>query len=222
MTITTTTLTEADDPMVLRTAREDLTFLPWRRLAVVGDSIAAGIGDQWPGYADRSWADRVADDLRAAHPDLAYLNTGVVGATIGDVRADQLRTALDFGPDLVHLCCGGNDLFLNGADLRSVEDDLDELCTDLTADGARLSMFTLADAFTGPFLPLRPQFSAFADIVRRVAAAHDAILTEFWAHPARLRDSWLSADHIHLTRAGHAVVAGEVTASLVRFSTALA
>ena len=210
---------EADDPMLLApgTAREMLAGTPWRRFAVIGDSIAAGTGDPWPGYADVPWADRLAATMTSVHPDLAYVNTGKIGATIGQVHDEQLRPLLEFRPDLVHVSCGGNDLFLHDADLGTVERDLDDLCAAAAANGAQLSMFTLADAFTGPLLSLRPTFIAFADIVRRVAIRHDAILTEFWDHPARLRPNWLSADHIHLTMAGHAVVASEVTRSLARF-----
>ena len=208
--------TEAGDPMLLSpgAAHAMLAGTPWRRFAVIGDSIAAGTGDPWPGYADVPWADRLAATLTAVHPDLAYINTGKIGATIGQVHDEQLRAVLDFGTDLVHVSCGGNDLFLHDADLLEVERGLDELCAAATADGARLSMFTLADAFTGRLRPFRPRFVEYAAIVRRVAARHDAILTELWDHPARLRRNWLSADHIHLTMAGHAVVATEVTRSL--------
>ncbi|WP_307188374.1 SGNH/GDSL hydrolase family protein [Nocardia acidivorans] len=207
-----------DDPYLLSdaTARELLAVTPWRRFAVVGDSTAAGTGDSSPGYERLPWPDRLARWLRAAHPDTDYLNTGRMGATIPEVRAEQLAALGDFRPDLVHVTCGGNDLMRRDADIVAVERDLDALCERVAATGARLSMFTLADAFTGPLLPLRPRFAAFAESVRRVAARHDAILTEFWSHPARLRQDWLSADHIHLTMAGQAVVAAELAKSLAR------
>ncbi|MCK8614669.1 SGNH/GDSL hydrolase family protein [Gordonia sp. C13] len=211
------TLTEANDPMLLSeaAARELLRGAPWQRFAVLGDSVAAGTGDPWPGYADVPWADRLAATMTAVRPDLVYLNTGVYGATIDQVRREQLSTILDFQPDLVHVSCGGNDLFY-GSDLTDIERDLDSLCAVLAGSGAQLSLFTLANAFTDRLRRFQPSFAAYADIVRRVAANHDAILTEFWDHPARLRTNWLSADHIHLTKAGHAVVTTEVTRSLGR------
>ncbi|MBL1073766.1 SGNH/GDSL hydrolase family protein [Nocardia sp. 2] len=210
--------TEANDPLVLSdaAARALLRETPWRRFAVIGDSTAAGTGDPAPGYETLPWADRLGRWLRDAHPESAYLNTGRMGATIPEVGAEQLDRLYAFRPDLVHVTCGGNDLFLRNAELAEVEHDLDELCASATSTGARLSMFTLADAFTGRMTPLRPRFAAFADIVRRVAARHDAILTEFWEHPARLRADWLSADLIHLTMAGHAVVAAELAKSYAR------
>ncbi|MGV9711630.1 SGNH/GDSL hydrolase family protein [Gordonia sp. NPDC003424] len=206
---------EVDDPLVLapEDARLRLAGAPWQRFAVIGDSIAEGIGDRSPGYADLPWADRVATMLRSVRPNLAYLNTGRTGATTSQVHTEQLSTLADFEPDLVHISCGGNDVFL-GADMDTVEHDLDALCTAVVATGATVSMFTLADAFTGKFASFRPRFDEFAGIVRRVAHHHDAVLTEFWDHPARLRRNWLSDDRIHLSRAGHAVVASEVARSL--------
>ena len=49
----------------------------WRRLAVLGDSIAAGVGDPVDGYQDRAWADRLAAALGVIH-----LNTGRAGAKL--------------------------------------------------------------------------------------------------------------------------------------------
>ncbi|WP_327139659.1 SGNH/GDSL hydrolase family protein [Nocardia sp. NBC_01327] len=207
-----------EDPMLLSdtAARDLLRPAPWRRFAVIGDSIAAGTGDPAPGFAMLPWADRLAGWLRAAHPEARYLNTGRMGATLGEIRAEQLATLHEFHPDLVFVNGGGNDLMRREADLGAVEQDLDQLCAEATATGARLALFTLADAFTGPLQPLRPRFAAFAEAVRRVAARHDAILVEFWGHPARLRPDWLSADRIHLTMAGQAIVAAELAKSLAR------
>ncbi|MFE3255368.1 SGNH/GDSL hydrolase family protein [Nocardia sp. NPDC059091] len=213
-----TARTEATDPFTLSdpAAAAILRDVPFRRFAVIGDSTAAGTGDPWPGYDTLPWADRVARWLLAAHPSTDYLNTGVLGAVIVDVTAAQLPALEAFRPDLVHVTCGGNDLFLRNARLPDVEAALDELCTRVAATGARLSLFTLADSFTGRMAPLRPLFAGFADAVRRVAVRHDAVLTEFWDHPARLRPDWLSADLIHLTMAGHAVVAAEIAKNLAR------
>lgn len=214
------THTEADDPLLLTAAQADalLTGAPWRRFAVLGDSIAAGTGDPSPGYEPTGWADRVAAALGRIAPTLAYRNTGRIGATSTQVLDQQLPEILEFAPDLVHVNCGGNDLFEPGADLDRLHANLATICTALTATGAQLSLFTVADVWTvermSPMRLMRSKMAALNDVVRATAAEHDALLTEFWTHPVRLRPTLMSADLIHFTTSGHAVVATEVIKTL--------
>ncbi|MFI9505182.1 SGNH/GDSL hydrolase family protein [Nocardia sp. NPDC052566] len=213
------TRTEFNDPMLLTTAdaRQLLTGAPWRRFAVLGDSIAQGIGDPSPGYRTAGWADRVAAILSAANPGVAYRNTGRMGATSAQVLAEQLPAALEFRPDLVHLVCGGNDL-LTGGDMTLLRGNLDAMFAALASTGAQLSTFTLADVWEvermAPMRPMRDRMAEINDVIRAVAADYDAILVEFWDHPLRLRPDLMSADLIHFTMSGHAVVATEVVRAL--------
>ena len=62
-------ITDEDAAALLLDAR-------WRRFAVLGDSMAAGIGDDVPGYPSGGWATTIARALQRVHPDAAYLNTG--------------------------------------------------------------------------------------------------------------------------------------------------
>src|SRR3712207_2377913 len=73
---------------------------PWRRLAVLGDSIAEGVGEPHPGYRDLSWIDRIAEPLRAAAGGLAVTNLGRRDLLAREVRERQLLPALAFEPDL--------------------------------------------------------------------------------------------------------------------------
>jgi len=212
--------TEANDPMLLSTtaARDLLAAAPWQRYAVLGDSIAQGVGDPSPGYDTLGWADRIAAVLKATNPALAYLNTGRIGATSAQVLADQLPRVLEFEPDLVHLSCGGNDLFVPGGSLDELRANLDALFGALARNGAQISTFTLADVWDvermAPMRPMRERISALNDIVRELAARYDAILVEFWDHPLRLRPEVMSDDLIHFTMSGHAVVATEMVRAL--------
>jgi lysophospholipase L1-like esterase len=211
---------EADDPLVLppEQAVALLAGAPWQRFAVLGDSIAAGTGDPSPGYAPTGWAERVAAHLASVNPTLAYRNTGRIGATSGQVIDRQLTEILEFGPDLVHLSCGGNDLFTAGGDVDQLHKNLSTILTALAATGAQLSIFTVADVWSvermAPMRAMRPQMIVLNEVVRAVAAEFDAVLTEFWNHPLRSRPELMSADLIHFTTSGHAVVAGEVVRSL--------
>ncbi|MEV0077501.1 SGNH/GDSL hydrolase family protein [Nocardia neocaledoniensis] len=212
--------TEADDPLLLApdAAAALLRDAPWRRFAVLGDSIAAGTGDPSPGYAATGWADRVAATLSAVNPALAYLNTGRVGATTGQVRERQLPQILEFAPDLVHVSCGGNDLFEAGGDPGALRENLSAIFAALTEAGATVSTFTVADVWAvdrmAPMRAMRPRMATMNEVIRSVADEYDAVLTEFWEHPVRTRASLMSADLIHFTTSGHAVVATEVVRAL--------
>ncbi|WP_336083288.1 SGNH/GDSL hydrolase family protein [Nocardia sp. SSK8] len=212
--------TEADDPLVLPPDQASalVRAAPWRRFAVLGDSIAAGTGDPSPGYAPGGWADRVAATLSTVNPGLVYRNTGRIGATSGQVRRHQLPEILAFAPDLVHVSCGGNDLFEADGDLNRLRDNLSAILDALSGTGAQLSIFTVADVWTtermAPMRAMRPRMAELNAVIREVATEFDAVLTEFWDHPLRLRPGLMSADLIHFTTSGHAVVAGEVVRAL--------
>ncbi|WP_330232381.1 SGNH/GDSL hydrolase family protein [Nocardia sp. NBC_00508] len=212
--------TEANDPMLLppEEQRRLLADAPWRRYAVLGDSIAQGVGDPSPGYEPVGWADRVAAVLTAVRPGLAYSNTGRIGATSAQVLAEQLPFVLEFRPDLVHLSCGGNDLFLPGGDIASLRENLNTLFGTLARTGAQVVTFTLADVWEiehmAPMRPMRDRMAALNDLVRELAARYDALLLELWAHPLRLRPDLMSADLIHFSMSGHAVLASDMVRTL--------
>lgn len=209
-----TVFTEATDPMCLPAdaARALLAEAPWRRYAVLGDSIAQGVGDPSPGYAPVPWADRVAEALG---PELTYLNTGKMGATSREVIDTQLQRVLDFRPDLVHISGGANDLWAPDADLEVTARNLDALFAAVDSIGARTAIFTIADVFVGSRMQaVRARFAAYNDVVREVASRYDSIVVELWNHPLRHRPDVLSADRIHFTMVGHAVAATEMIMAL--------
>ncbi|MEE2032434.1 SGNH/GDSL hydrolase family protein [Rhodococcus chondri] len=209
--------TEATDPMCLPPHAQTalLVDATWTRYAVMGDSIAEGTGDASPGYTTSPWADRVAAALRTVHPDLDYLNTGRMGATSGRVVETQLSTVLEFGPDLIHITCGSNDLWSPEADLRRTADNLELLFSAAYDSGATVTTLTLADAFVGEdMLRMRDGVIAVNELVRNLAAKYGAVLLDLWNHPLRLRPELLSADRIHFTMNGHAVLASEMVRAL--------
>ncbi|WP_408637749.1 SGNH/GDSL hydrolase family protein [Nocardia bovistercoris] len=211
--------TEATDPMLLGpdAANELLAGAPWRRFAAVGDSLALGVGDPSPGYRDIGWSDRLAEILTGVRPDLEYLNTGKIGATVDQVLEHQLHPVLDFRPDLVHISCGGNDLFQPGG-LDRLPKRLDRLFEAVASTGALIFAFTIADVWNTERMAamrrMREPMAALNAIVRELATRYDALLVEFWDHPLRLRPEIMSADLIHFTTGGHAVVTSEVVRAL--------
>ncbi|WP_392965195.1 SGNH/GDSL hydrolase family protein [Streptomyces sp. LN245] len=209
---------ELDDPLTLSHDEcvQLLRGAPWQRLAVMGDSFAAGLGDPSQGYAQVPWPQRISAALGSGNPDFGYLNTGVKGKRTGAVRAEQLDQVLAFRPDLVNVAAGGNDLFDAEPDLDGVEADLDAMYTALRGQGADIFTFTVTNVFESvPELSLfRDRTAALNDRIRAVARRHDAVLVEMWSHPVRLRPNLMSADGIHFAMEGHAALAAEIVKAL--------
>ncbi|MEV0780545.1 SGNH/GDSL hydrolase family protein [Streptomyces sp. NPDC050433] len=210
-------LTEETDPFCLSPARaaQLLAGAPWRRFAVAGDSLAAGTGDPSPGYANLPWGDRVADALRQIRPELAYLNTGTIGATTADTLGRQMEEIVAFAPDLLHISCGANDLFRRRPDFDAVEHTARRVFELAAGTGARLTTFTLGRAFDVPAFPdFAERVRTLNAITQELAVEYDIVLVDMWDHPLNARPDLLSADRIHFSTSGQAVMASEVIKGL--------
>ncbi|WP_327291821.1 SGNH/GDSL hydrolase family protein [Streptomyces sp. NBC_01198] len=217
---------EAADPHCLAEGEgaELLRGAPWRRFAVVGDSLAEGLGDPQRGYRTGSWADRTAEALLTAAPDAVHTNLGMRGLTTAQVRERQADRAAAFAPDLVAVVCGGNDLLLPGFSPAVVAREMDLLFGRLAAPGTTLLTFALANvAAAVPELrggPLEKGVARLNGIVRRSAERHGAVLVEMYDHPAVGDRDLYSADLVHATARGHAVIAAATIRALSRQITA--
>ena len=87
--------------------------VPWvfendTRYLVMGDSLGAGYGaiPQTKGYAYRLYQNGTFDTLK----NTLFNNASIIGARSVEVAAHQLPQAQLFGPDVVTLTVGGNDL----------------------------------------------------------------------------------------------------------------
>lgn len=214
---------EATDPHCLtgEQARGALAGAPWRRLLVMGDSIAAGIGDPVDGYHDLPWAERLAGSLRAATGTLSYLNLGVRGVRAAEARAHQLDRALSFAPDLAVVACGANDALRRSFTPSAVKAELEAIVGPLHATGALVVTFGVFDLSTTSFVPaerragLRERLHALGEVTRTVAGRHGGVHVDLLGHPAT-DDDLFSDDRIHVNRRGHAIVATETVRSLGR------
>ncbi|MFI5539649.1 SGNH/GDSL hydrolase family protein [Nocardia sp. NPDC051900] len=210
-------LTEETDPFCLDQgdAVALLAEAPWGRYAVVGDSLSAGTGDPTPGYRDQGWSDRVADVLRAVRPDLDYLNVSEIGATTAQTLEKQAARMLEFSPDLLHLPCGANDIARRRPDFGEIERTLRQMYDLAKGTGALLTTFTLGKAYVVPVFPDWPErIATVNEIVRGLASEYGALVVDMWDHPINDRDNLLSADGIHFSTSGQAVMAAEVVKKL--------
>jgi lysophospholipase L1-like esterase len=215
--MTSTHLTEESDPFCLPSldAAALLFDAPWRRFAVIGDSLSAGTGDPSPGYEDKGWSDRFADILRRVRPDLEYLNTAEDGATTAQTLEKQMDHALEFEPDLLHLPCGANDLVRRQPDFEEIEQKLRRMYELASQTGAQLTTFTLGRAYVIPVFPdWSERVARINDITRGLAAEYEAVVVDMWDHPVNAREDLLSEDRIHFSTSGQAVMATEMVKNL--------
>jgi lysophospholipase L1-like esterase len=217
MTTATLPSTEETDPFCLPPldAAALLFDAPWRRFAVIGDSLSAGIGDPSPGYATMGWADRVADTLRRVHPDLAYLNTAQTKATTAQALENQAERIRAFAPDLLHVPSGANDIVRRTPDFGHIEETLRDMYRLAAGTGAQLMTFTMGKAYVVPVFPdWDERVRTVNTITRRLAAEYGALVADMWGHPINDRANLLSADGIHFSASGQAVMASEVVKQL--------
>jgi lysophospholipase L1-like esterase len=150
---------------------------------------------------------------------LEYLNLGVRYLRAAEVRARQLRPALEFGPDLVSVVCGGNDMLSRDFSAGAVEEELTGLVAPLRGTGADVFVFTIQD-ITAVFPEhlamggLRERIQLFNDQVRAVAGRHGAMVVDMWAHPTSADRDVFSSDMLHASMRGHAVLASAVAGAL--------
>jgi lysophospholipase L1-like esterase len=217
MTSDSQLLTEATDPDVLspEAGARILASAPWRRFGVFGDSLSLGVGDPTPGYDDLGWSARVERVLRRVNPDLTHLNTARVGATTAQALAEQAERIEEFGPDLLHLNSGANDIMRRRPDWSRIEGDLRAMYEWAGGTGAQLSVFTLGRAFVVPAFPdFTDRVARLNDITRALAAEYGAVVADCWDHPLNDRPNLLSADRIHFATTGQAVIAGLLVRAL--------
>jgi len=181
----------------------------FRRIVVLGDSIAVHRGDPVDGYPTQTWAERI---VLAFAPD-AYLNLGVSGAEAAEVRAGQLERALSFRPDLAFVAAGANDATRRSFRPDRVESELDRMIGPLGRAGAlvvTLGCFDLSATLGGA---AAGRLRSLGDLTARVVRRHGGLHVSFSDRPAH-RDGVLGADGLHINARGHAVVAATLLSQL--------
>jgi acyl-CoA thioesterase I len=157
------------------------------KLAVLGDSIAAGYGLS----PDQAFPVRLQAALAAQGRKVTVLNHGVSGDTTagGLERVDWM---LADKPDIVLVALGGNDM-LRGTDPAATERNLDAIITKLKAAGVEVWL-------AGMVAPRNfgPEYTkAFDSLYGRLAAKYDVPLYPFLLDGVAQVDGLNQADGIH-------------------------
>lgn len=194
---------------------EMLRGAPWRRVAVLGDSIAEGVREDHPGFRDLSWIDVIVEPLEALEPGVEVLNLGLRNLLAAEARERQLEAALAFEPDLAIVAAGGNDALRPTYEPAAVEGEVDAMVSALRGAGADVLMITLMDIVAAGVIPaeyasaLDERLGSLAAVTRTVAERHGALLVDMRSHPASADPGVYSSDRLHLNTRGHAIVGAE-------------
>jgi lysophospholipase L1-like esterase len=197
-----------------------LAGAPWCRFAVLGDSLAEGIGEPTDGFPDKGFAEQIADALDRARPGLAYLNLGTRDLRADAIRATQLAPALAFRPDLAMVVAGGNDLLRSRFAIEPVAEHIDAMVAALRATGADVVTIGLFDGKASPYIPeerrgpIVERIHQLNDRTWQIALVHDAIHVDFTNHPGTDDPGLYGSDGLHGNRRGHAFTAGVVIQAL--------
>ncbi|KAB2592762.1 SGNH/GDSL hydrolase family protein [Streptomyces arboris] len=212
---------ESSDPycMAPDAAARLLRHLPWKRLAVVGDSVTAGVMDPLPGYRDRSFADRFTDALAATRPGFAAVNLATPHLLLDQIRDRQLAAALQFQPDVVMVSAGGNDAF-RSFDPETLRAELSALLMPLAESGAFVITIGLFDVARSGLVPpehadgMARRFDELDRITAGLARALGGIHVDTHHHPLAADPGIYAADRIHANARGHAVAFAAIATAL--------
>lgn len=216
------TYDEATDPYCLREGESArlLAGHPWRRFVVLGDSVAEGLAEPVAGYSELQLADRLAAELSAACPKLAYLNLGHRGLRAHEVHASQLEPALKFRPDLALVVCGGNDAFPATYRPEAVDVELTAMITALRTAGADVITVGIYNVSYGPNIEdwlrpgLRQRMRTLSERTGAIAAELGTLHLNLSAHPLVTDPSLYSSDGRHGNARSDAIAVAEAVRML--------
>ena len=192
-----------------------------------GDSITHGNrGNDQNHYLGHGYAYMIAGRLDADmyQSDLKFMNRGISGNRIPDLRNRWQKDALDLKPDFLSILIGVNDVsrWASGAEDKDAE-EYESLYMQLLKDTATAlpkTKFILCDPFVLPVKMVKDRWESMKSnidrcraIVAKLAEANGAIhmrLQEvFDAACTRAEASHWIWDGIHPTPAGHELIARE-------------
>ncbi|MFF4257775.1 SGNH/GDSL hydrolase family protein [Streptomyces sp. NPDC001663] len=186
------------------------------RYVALGDSQTEGLGDGDEVRGLRGWADRLAEQVARSSPDLLYANLAVRGRLAGQVHAEQLAPALALKPDLATVVAGLNDVMRPRFDADEVAGHLEAMFAALTAQGARVATLTFPDiGQIAPLArPLAPRVVAVNSRIQEAARRHGVVVVDSSPYPVVTDPRIWSADRLHASPRGHALIAAAVAHAL--------
>lgn len=197
-----------------------LADAPWNRLAVLGDSVTAGVMGPLPGYREVPFATRLGEALAASRPGFAWCNLATPYLRTKEIREQQLNPALAFRPDLVLLSAGGNDALSRKYDAGRLTDELDALLSPLAETGALVVTIGLYDLPRSGLLPadaaevMMRRFDELDRITAHLTRSIGGVHVDTHHHPLAADPGIFAEDRIHANARGHAVAFAAIVEAL--------
>lgn len=208
------TATRTDHPVV----PASLPLPHARRLVVLGDSTAVGLGDPLPGGVWRGVGPLAAEALGITADD--YLNCAFTGARMRCVAEQQLPAALEHRADVALVIVGMNDTLRSDFDADDIAADLDRVLTALLAEGTLAVPVRYHDhgkVFRLPRSLHRALWGRISELnsgIDRVVAKHGVPCVDLGAVDGAYELASWSVDRLHPSELGHRLLAKEFTTLL--------
>lgn len=186
-----------------------------RRLAVLGDSTAVGLGDPVPGRGWRGVGPFVAQAL-GVEPD-GYLNTAFTGARMRCLPTDQLAAAVVHRPDVAVVIVGMNDTLRSDFDAGAMARDLDHVMRTLAKLGTTVVPVRFHDhgrvfRLPGPlYRALKARIDELNEVIEGVARQHAMPCLDLGSLAGAYELSSWSVDRLHPSELGHRMLARALT-----------
>jgi lysophospholipase L1-like esterase len=184
----------------------------YETFVAVGDSFTEGLDDARPDGSYRGWADLVAGELAAGVADFRYANLAVRGRRLRRIRDEQVPLAEAMAPSLVTVSAGGNDIIGFRCDIPALARSMSELLERLARAAGTVVVFTGFDPRgrlpMGRMLATRT--AAYNASIRSSARFLGVHVVDLWTMPRLPESDMWAADRLHLSTAGHRLVADAV------------
>jgi lysophospholipase L1-like esterase len=178
----------------------------------VGDSFTEGLDDRRPDGGYRGWADLVAAELATRTPDFRYANLAVRGRRMQRIRDEQLPLAEAMSPSLLTVAAGGNDLIGFRCDVPALTRSMHQLLEGVVRAAGTVVVFTGFDPRGR--LPMSQLLAARAATynasIRWSAEELGARVVDLWIMAGLSDPKMWATDRLHLSTAGHELIAGAV------------
>ena len=187
----------------------------------LGDSITEGFCDPIVGRSEPwlGWADRLAmildGNARLNGHDIEFANLGVRGRRVKDVVGEQIPLAIDLKADLVSIMIGGNDLMTPKGDPDALAAQIELGVAALRAVGIDVLLANCFDPRFAFFLkPLRGRAAVFNAHLWSIARTQQTFTLDLWGIREFQNHSMWAEDRVHLTPAGHRLLASRAAHAL--------